>query len=100
MGVSPAGYTGAIEKYLGSPVDIVIYNNKIPDAKVLNRYAREKALRRMTRAICVSTGQSTTRIRSVRMARLPLSTSGTWNFSARRASPANWSRRSGSLNDR
>jgi uncharacterized cofD-like protein len=37
---SVAGYTETIEKYLGSPVDIVIYNNKRPDEKVLRRYAR------------------------------------------------------------
>jgi uncharacterized cofD-like protein len=37
---SVAGYTEAIEKYLGSAVDIVIYNNKVPDAEALRRYAR------------------------------------------------------------
>ena len=36
-----AGYTSAIEKYLDSPVDVVIYNNKVPPAQVLKRYARQ-----------------------------------------------------------
>jgi uncharacterized cofD-like protein len=38
---SVAGYTEAIESYLGAALDVVIYNNKIPDASVLSRYARE-----------------------------------------------------------
>ena len=38
---SVADYTTAIEKYLGSKVDIVIYNNKKPDAELLKRYARQ-----------------------------------------------------------
>ncbi len=37
---SVAGYTEAIEKYLGSTIDIVIYNNKKPDEEILRRYAR------------------------------------------------------------
>ncbi len=36
-----ADYTAAIEKYLGGPIDVVIYNNKAPKAKLLKRYARE-----------------------------------------------------------
>jgi uncharacterized cofD-like protein len=36
-----AGYAGAIENYLGSSLDVVIYNNKIPAEQVLKRYARE-----------------------------------------------------------
>ncbi|MEK7509367.1 MAG: gluconeogenesis factor YvcK family protein [Patescibacteria group bacterium] len=40
-GYSVARYTAALEKYLGRPVDIVIYNNKQPDAALLKRYARE-----------------------------------------------------------
>lgn len=36
-----ADYTAAIEKYLGGPVDTVIYNDKQPSAAVLKRYARE-----------------------------------------------------------
>jgi uncharacterized cofD-like protein len=38
---SVADYTHALEKYLGGPVDIVVYNNKQPKADVLKRYARE-----------------------------------------------------------
>lgn len=38
---SVASYTAEIEKYLGAEVDIVIFNNKEPDAELLNRYARE-----------------------------------------------------------
>ena len=37
---SVADYTTAIEYYLDSPTDIVIYNNKKPDEEVLKRYAR------------------------------------------------------------
>lgn len=40
-GYSVADYTAALEKYLGGPVDTVIYNNKQPKAEVLKRYARE-----------------------------------------------------------
>ena len=36
-----ADYTAAIEKYLGGPVDFVIYNNTAPDPKLIKRYARE-----------------------------------------------------------
>lgn len=38
---SVADYTTALEKYLGGPVDTVIFNNKRPSADVLSRYARE-----------------------------------------------------------
>ncbi len=38
---SVADYTAAIEKYLGGSVDVVIYNNKAPKAKLIKRYARE-----------------------------------------------------------
>lgn len=37
---SVATYTNELEKYLGDEVDTVIFNNKIPDAEVMNRYAR------------------------------------------------------------
>ncbi len=37
---SVADYTATIEKYLGSPLDIVIYNNKKPSEELLARYAR------------------------------------------------------------
>lgn len=37
---SVADYTGTIEKYLGSSLDIVIYNNKKPSDELLMRYAR------------------------------------------------------------
>lgn len=37
---SVAAYTAEIEKYLGDSVDTVIFNNKIPDPEVMNRYAR------------------------------------------------------------
>ena len=40
-GYTVADYTKAIEKYLGGPVDTVIYNNTTPNASVLKRYARE-----------------------------------------------------------
>lgn len=40
-GYSVADYTRAIEKYLGGPVDTVIYNNKQPKEQLLKRYARE-----------------------------------------------------------
>ena len=36
-----AEYVASIESYLGGPVDIVIYNNKRPDAALLKKYARE-----------------------------------------------------------
>ena len=36
-----ADYTRDLEKYLGGPVDIVVYNNKMPDKKLLKKYARE-----------------------------------------------------------
>ncbi|HVM73565.1 MAG TPA: gluconeogenesis factor YvcK family protein [Candidatus Paceibacterota bacterium] len=39
-GFSVADYTTKIETYLGSKVDIVIYNNKKPHAELLQRYAR------------------------------------------------------------
>jgi len=34
-------YVRDIEKYLGAPLDIIIYNNKMPSSKLLSRYARE-----------------------------------------------------------
>jgi uncharacterized cofD-like protein len=38
---SVADYTRALEKYLGGPVDVVIYNNKSPKPELLKKYARE-----------------------------------------------------------
>jgi uncharacterized cofD-like protein len=38
---SVAAYTRAVEKYLGGPVDAVIFNNKMPSETILKRYARE-----------------------------------------------------------
>lgn len=38
---SVADYTRMLEKYLGGPVDTVIFNNKQPAAQLLKRYARE-----------------------------------------------------------
>lgn len=38
---SVADYTAMIEKYLGGPVDVIIYNNKVPPKTVLSKYARE-----------------------------------------------------------
>ena len=35
-----ADYTRAIEKYLGGPVDIIIYSNKMPEKALLKKYAR------------------------------------------------------------
>lgn len=40
-GYSVADYTATLEKYLGGPVDTVIYNNKKPVDELLKRYARE-----------------------------------------------------------
>jgi len=40
-GYSVADYTRTLEKYLGGPVDAVIYNNTQPRPDVLKRYARE-----------------------------------------------------------
>jgi uncharacterized cofD-like protein len=40
-GYSVADYTAALEKYLGGPVDTVIYNDKHPKKELLKRYARE-----------------------------------------------------------
>lgn len=40
-GYSVADYTKALEKYLGGPVDTIIYNNKMPTEDLLKRYARE-----------------------------------------------------------
>jgi uncharacterized cofD-like protein len=34
-------YTAMLEKYLGGPVDIVVYNNKLPAPELLKKYARE-----------------------------------------------------------
>ena len=36
-----ADYVQSIEKYLGGMLDVVVYNNKRPDAKILKKYARE-----------------------------------------------------------
>ncbi len=38
---SVADYTRALEQFLGSSVDVVVYNNKKPIEKVMKRYARE-----------------------------------------------------------
>lgn len=38
---SVADYTRMLEKYLGGPVDTVIFNNKQPSQTLLKRYARE-----------------------------------------------------------
>ena len=46
---SVADYTAAIEKYLGSPVDVVIYNNKKPDAE---RKAASSSAATSTRKEC------------------------------------------------
>lgn len=40
-GYSVADYTRELEHYLGGRVDTVIYNNRVPPADVLKRYARE-----------------------------------------------------------
>ena len=40
-GYSVADYTAALEKYLGGPLDTVIYNDKMPTDDLMNRYARE-----------------------------------------------------------
>ncbi|OGG50330.1 hypothetical protein A3C18_00240 [Candidatus Kaiserbacteria bacterium RIFCSPHIGHO2_02_FULL_54_11b] len=36
-----ADYAAEIEKYLGSKIDAVIYNNKLPEKALLKKYARE-----------------------------------------------------------
>jgi uncharacterized cofD-like protein len=41
QGWSVADYAAAIERYLGEPVDVIVYNNKKPDAATLRKYARE-----------------------------------------------------------
>ena len=38
---SVADYTALIEKYLGGPVDTVVYNDKKPSDELLKKYARE-----------------------------------------------------------
>ena len=38
---SVAKYTATLEKYLGGPVDTVVFNNKQPKEELLKRYARE-----------------------------------------------------------
>jgi uncharacterized cofD-like protein len=38
---SVADYAAVIERYLGKPVDMVIYNDKTPSAALVKRYARE-----------------------------------------------------------
>jgi uncharacterized cofD-like protein len=38
---SVADYTAMLEKYLGGPVDTVLYNNKTPSSDLLKKYARE-----------------------------------------------------------
>ncbi|HTR19197.1 MAG TPA: gluconeogenesis factor YvcK family protein [Candidatus Paceibacterota bacterium] len=40
-GWNVADYVNAVEKYLGGPVDVVVYNNKKPDTRMLKKYARE-----------------------------------------------------------
>jgi len=40
-GWSVADYVGSVEKYLGAPLDVVVYNNKTPDKAILKKYARE-----------------------------------------------------------
>lgn len=40
-GWSVADYVQAIEKYMGAPLDVVVFNNKRPEADILKRYARE-----------------------------------------------------------
>ncbi len=40
-GYTVADYTNAIEKYLASPVDVVIYSNKSPGNALIKRYARK-----------------------------------------------------------
>lgn len=40
-GWSVADHVQALEKYLGGPIDIVIYNNKKPEASMLKTYSRE-----------------------------------------------------------
>lgn len=40
-GYSVADYTAALEKYLGGPLDTVIYNDKMPTDDLMKRYARE-----------------------------------------------------------
>jgi uncharacterized cofD-like protein len=40
-GWSVREYVDSIEKYLGSEIDVVIYNNKPAPARILKRYARE-----------------------------------------------------------
>jgi uncharacterized cofD-like protein len=34
-------FTGVIERYLGGPLDVVLYNNRTPSEKLTKRYARE-----------------------------------------------------------
>jgi uncharacterized cofD-like protein len=41
---SVADYTTVIERYLGKPLDVIIYNNKAPSAALIKRYAREGEL--------------------------------------------------------
>ncbi len=38
---SVAAYARELETYLGGKLDVVVYNNRMPDQKVLKRYARE-----------------------------------------------------------
>lgn len=38
---SVAMYTESVEKYLGGSVDVIIFNNKMPNESVMKRYARE-----------------------------------------------------------
>ena len=38
---SVADYVASVEKYLGGPLDVVVYNNKTPDKAILKKYARE-----------------------------------------------------------
>jgi uncharacterized cofD-like protein len=40
-GWSVADYANAVEKYLGAPIDVIVYNNKSPKPAILKKYARE-----------------------------------------------------------
>jgi uncharacterized cofD-like protein len=41
-GYTVADYTEALERYLGGSVNVVIYNDTMPDSELLSRYARAK----------------------------------------------------------
>ena len=40
-GFAVADYAEALKEYLGTSIDVVIYNNKLPSARLLKRYARK-----------------------------------------------------------